>query len=65
MTELDECPNGRHDDIVDTFGYAERIRLERFVPPGTGAREAAESAPAADPYVGVFGSGVDYARQQW
>jgi predicted phage terminase large subunit-like protein len=58
--EVDEFPNGRHDDFVDTLAYAANTRFEEWVPPSG----SAPRPPVREPDYGL-GSIVDPMRQEW
>lgn len=43
-TEIEQFPSARHDDFVDTFGYAARVAFEDYVPAGGSTPPAGRSA---------------------
>lgn len=54
-TEMEQFPNGRHDDFVDTLGYAARVQWEDYVPP-------AGSAPPGSAAADVVSQATDVPR---
>ncbi len=62
VREVDQFPNGAHDDFVDTFAYAANVRFEEWVPPSAPrVRRPVER----EPEYGLDSAPVDYSRQEW
>lgn len=62
LEELRQFPSGRHDDFVDTLGYAVAVVMDTYVPPDSGRLEPERVASGFDAQVGVAtgsGAGVD------
>ena len=47
-TEVKHFPNGRHDDFVDTFGYAARVAFQDYVPPQDSPPPSRAAGPVED-----------------
>lgn len=59
LEEMRQFPNGRHDDFVDTLGYAVAVVMDTYVAPQSGQTEPERVASGFDAQVGVAtGSGV-------
>ncbi len=64
LREVDQFPNGRHDDFVDTLAYAAATRFEEWVPPAVAPRASPSPARTALDY-GLDVMIADPMRQEW
>ncbi len=62
VREVDQFPNGRHDDFVDNLAYAENTRFEEWVPPSAPPRTRPPERPAD---MGLDVAIADPMRQEW